>query len=150
LTSLTLIRRIKARPAIVFDAMTTAEGLARWIGPDAGPVLIAESDVRVGGRFRLRFRTLDGSEHESSGVYLELERPKRIVTTWSWLGGEEDPGESRVEITLRATADGTELTFTHALLASEDTRRSHEEGWNGALDKLVAHFAVAGDTGVKS
>ena len=149
MTSLTLIRRIKARPAIVFDAMTTAEGLTRWIGPDAGPVLIAESDVRVGGRFRLRFRTLDGTEHESSGVYLELEKPKRIVTTWRWLGGEEDPGESRVEVTLRATADGTELTFTHALLANEDTRRSHEEGWIGALDKLVANFAET-SMGVKS
>ena len=67
MTSLTLVRRIKARPSIVFDALTTAEGIAIWWGPDAGPVLVAEIDPQVGGRFRVRFRTLDGSEHESSG-----------------------------------------------------------------------------------
>ena len=44
MTSLTLVRRIKARPSIVFDALTTAEGIANWWGPDGGPVLVAETD----------------------------------------------------------------------------------------------------------
>jgi uncharacterized protein YndB with AHSA1/START domain len=48
MTSLTLVRRIKARPSIVFDALTTAEGIASWWGPDGGPVLVAESDPQVG------------------------------------------------------------------------------------------------------
>jgi uncharacterized protein YndB with AHSA1/START domain len=43
MTSLTLVRRIKARPSVVFDAVTTAAGIAQWWGPDAGPVLIAEA-----------------------------------------------------------------------------------------------------------
>ena len=84
MTSLTLVRRIRARPAIVFDALITAEGIAQWWGPDAGPVLIAEADARVGGRYRVRFRLLDGSEHESSGAYLELIRPERVVMSWLW------------------------------------------------------------------
>ena len=63
MTSLTLVRRIRARPAIVFDALTTPEGIACWWGPDDGPVLLAETDPRVGGRYRVRFRMLDGSEH---------------------------------------------------------------------------------------
>ncbi len=68
-TSLTIVRRIRASPAIVFDALTQPEQIAQWWGPDAGPVLIAETDRRTGGRFRVRFRMLDGSEHESSGSY---------------------------------------------------------------------------------
>jgi uncharacterized protein YndB with AHSA1/START domain len=140
-TSLTLVRRIKARPQVVFDAVTTAEGIAQWWGPDAGPVLVAESDVRVGGRYRVRFRKLDGTEHESTGTYLELVRPERVVMSWRWVGGMEDPGESRVEMALRAIPEGTELTFTHSRLHDEETRRSHEEGWSGALRKLEAHFA---------
>ena len=140
MTSLTLMRRIAARPSIVFDAVTTPEGIACWWGPDAGPVLLAETDVRVGGRFRVRFRMLDGSEHESRGAYLEVVRPERLAMSWRWLGGEEDPGESLVEIDLRAVAEGTELTLTHSHLHDEETRRGHEEGWNGALDKLEHHF----------
>ena len=147
MTSLTLVRKIKARPSIVFDAVTTAEGMASWYGPDAGPVLATESDARVGGRFRIRFRMLDGSEHEATGEYLEMVRPERVVMSWRWTGGVEDPGESRVEVRLRAIPEGTELTFTHALLHDEETRRSHEEGWVGALGKLERHFSS--DKGVR-
>jgi uncharacterized protein YndB with AHSA1/START domain len=142
MTRLTLVRRIKARPQIVFDAVTTAEGIANWWGPDAGPVLVSESDPRVGGRYRLRFRMLDRTEHETSGEFLEIVRPERVVFSWRWKGGVEDPGESRVEITLRAVAGGTELTFTHSLLHDEETRGGHEGGWTGSLDKLEAHFAT--------
>jgi uncharacterized protein YndB with AHSA1/START domain len=142
MTSLTLIRRIRARPQIVFDAVTTAEGIAQWWGPDAGPVLLAEADPRVGGHYRVRFRMLDNSEHESSGDFLEIVRPERVVMSWRWKGGVEDPGESRVEIILKAIPEGTELTFVHSRLHSEETRRSHEEGWAGSLDKLQARFAV--------
>jgi uncharacterized protein YndB with AHSA1/START domain len=139
MTSLTLVRRIAARPSIVFDALTTPEGVAFWWGPDAGRVLLAEIDLRVGGRFRVRFRMLDGTEHESSGEYLEVVKPKRLSMSWRWLGGE-DPGASVVEIDLRPIAEGTELTFTHSRLHDEETRRSHEQGWEGALDKLELHF----------
>jgi uncharacterized protein YndB with AHSA1/START domain len=142
MTSLTIVRRIAARPSIVFDALTTPEGIACWWGPDAGPVLLAETDLRAGGRFRVRFRMLDGSEHESSGEYLEVVRPQRLAMTWRWAGGE-DPGESLVEIDLRAIPTGTQLTFTHSRLHDEETRRSHEEGWNGALDKLERHFLTS-------
>jgi uncharacterized protein YndB with AHSA1/START domain len=139
MTSLTIVRRIAARPLIVFDALTTPEGIACWWGPDDGPVLLAETDIRVGGHFRVRFRMLDGSEHESSGQYLEVIKPQRLAMTWRWAGGE-DPGESLVEFTLRPIAEGTELTLTHSRLHDEETRRSHKEGWNGALDKLVRYF----------
>jgi uncharacterized protein YndB with AHSA1/START domain len=141
LISLTLVRRIRARPPIVFDAITTAEGIAHWWGPDAGPVLIAEADARVGGCYRVRFRLLDGTEHESTGLFLELDKPERVVMSWRWTDGMEDPGESRVEITLRAIPEGTELTFTHSQLHDQDSRLSHEHGWIGALNKLQTLFA---------
>ena len=139
MTSLTLVRRIAARPSIVFNALTTPEGIGAWWGPDEGPVLVAETDVRVGGRFRVRFRLMDGTEHESSGEYVELVPPTRLVMTWRWThGGEPDEagGESRVEIDLRPVDMGTELTFTHARLRTQASLDSHTGGWNGALNKL--------------
>ena len=144
MTSLTIMRKIAARPSIVFDALTTAEGIAHWWGPDAGPVLLAETDVRVGGRFRVRFRMLDHSEHESGGEYLEVVRSQRLAMSWQW-AGDDDTGESLVEIDLRATADGTELTFTHSRLRDEATRISHQGGWTGSLDKLQRYFLERSD-----
>ncbi len=141
MTSVTLVRRIKARPSIVFDAVTSAEGIAQWWGPDAGPVLIAEADPRTGGRYRVRFRMLDGSEHECNGEYLDVVWPERVVMSWRWKGGQEDPNESRVEIALRPIPEGTEITFTHSRLHDDETRRTHEAGWAGSLGKLEARFA---------
>jgi uncharacterized protein YndB with AHSA1/START domain len=145
MTSLTLVRRIRARPSIVFDALTRPDGIAQWWGPDDGPVLLAETDVRIGGRFRVRFRLLDGTEHESAGEYLEIVEPKRLVMSWQWTnGGEpEEAGEvSRIEIDLKRIDTGTEITFTHARLRTQASRASHEQGWAGALDKLVRHFST--------
>jgi uncharacterized protein YndB with AHSA1/START domain len=140
MTSVTLVRRIAARPSLVFAALTTADGIAAWWGPDDGPVLLAEMEARVGGRFRVRFRKLDGLEHESSGEIVELVPDARLAMTWRWLGGAEDPGESLLSFDLRGIDDGTELTLTHARLDSEETRVSHGEGWSGALDKLEKMF----------
>ena len=140
MTSVTLVRTIAARPAIVFAALTTAEGIAGWWGPDDGPVLLAEIEPRVGGRFRVRFRRLDGNEHESSGEIVELVPARRLAMTWRWLSGMEDPGESLLSFDLRAVDNGTELTLTHARLDNEETRVSHADGWSGALDKLARMF----------
>ncbi|HVB82856.1 MAG TPA: SRPBCC domain-containing protein [Candidatus Binataceae bacterium] len=146
MTSLTLVRQIKARPAIVFEALTTPEGIARWWGPDAGPVLFAETDVRIGGRFRVRFRMLDGTEHESTGEYLEVEESKRLVMSWQWTtGGEPDEAGnlSRLSFDLEPIDSGTELTLTHARLKTEASRVSHEQGWTGAIEKLAHRFSDA-------
>jgi uncharacterized protein YndB with AHSA1/START domain len=146
MTSLTLVRRIAARPSIVFEALTTADGVAAWWGPDDAPVVLAEIDARVGGAFRVRFQTLDGLEHEARGDYLEVDPPWRLVMSWRWADGgeaEEFGGTSRVEIDLAPIAGGVELTFTHSGLRNAASELSHRQGWTGSLDKLVRHLGGA-------
>ncbi len=135
MTSLTLVRRIAARPSIVFAALTTPEGLAAWWGG-------AEVEARVGGAFRVRFRTSDGREHETCGEYLEMVPPRRLVMSYRWtLGGEpEELGRtSRVEIDLEPIDGGVELTLTHADLASAASALNHRGGWTGALDRIARY-----------
>ncbi len=141
MTSLTIVRRVRARPSLVFEAMTTAEGIAQWWGPDAGPVLMAEVDPRLGGRFRVRFRLTSGSEHESYGAFLEFVPDERFAMSWRWVGGLEDAGESRIDVTLRPVPEGAEVTFTHSRLESQETRASHEKGWTGSFAKLERYCA---------
>lgn len=136
--SLTLVRRLKAPPAKVFGAWTDPAMMARWWGPDTGPVLAAEADVRPGGRFSITFRMLDGREHTSFGVYREVARDERLVFTWRW--AETPEHESLVTVLLRPVDEGTELTLVHERLASEADRDGHREGWGESLDKLVALF----------
>jgi uncharacterized protein YndB with AHSA1/START domain len=87
---------------------------------------------------------LDGSEHEASGEYVEVVDGKRLAMTWQWVfGGEPDEGGevSSVTIELRPIDIGTELTFTHARLQTENSRKSHGRGWDGALDKLERYLS---------
>jgi uncharacterized protein YndB with AHSA1/START domain len=142
-TAVTLVRRIAARRSIVFDALVTPEGLTSWWGPEDLPVLSATADVHVGGHFCVRFWTLDGSEHECTGQFLEVVRPERIAMSWRWSAGgepEEQGAESRVEFHLREIDTGTELTLIHSALRNEISAHSHEWGWDGALKKLLRRF----------
>lgn len=144
MSSVTLVRCIAARPEIVFETVSTPEGIASWWGPDDIAVLSAKSDPRVGGRFEVRFCTLDGLEHLCAGEFLEVVRPHRIVMSWQWIsGGEPREGEnvSRVEFHLQPIDTGTELTLTHAALLDELSAQGHQRGWGRALDKLMRNFA---------
>lgn len=134
LPSLTLVRRIKAPPAKIYAALTKPELMIQWWSPDAGPTLRADADVRLGGRFNIVFRLLDGSEHNPTGVYREIVPDKKLVFTWEWAGAPER--ESLVTFLLKPIDGGTELTLIHEQLPDEPARESHEAGWKGFLDKL--------------
>ena len=140
MTSLTLVRRIKARPSIVFDALTTPEGIASWWGPTTARCCWPRP-TRASAAASGCASACSTAPSTRAAANISRSTGRAAGMSWRWAGGE-DPGESLVEIELRAIAEGTELTFTHSRLHDEDTRRSHEEGWNGALDKLERHFLV--------
>ena len=139
--SLTLNRRINATPEKVFAAWVDPEKIVRWFGPAHTIVdsVQADMDVRVGGRFRIRFATNDGETHEVGGAYREVTPPQRLVFSWAWHSTPERM--SQVTVALRAEGDITLLTLTHDKFFNEDARDGHKRGWTGTLDKLERYFA---------
>jgi uncharacterized protein YndB with AHSA1/START domain len=139
--SLTLKRRLNARPEQVYAAWTDPEQIAHWFGPAetvAGSVRAA-MDVRVGGRFRVNFKTGDGEYHEVGGTYQEVVPGERLVFSWAWHSTPER--ESLVVVTLQADRDGTLLTLHHEQFFDQAARDGHERGWTGTLDKLEKYLA---------
>lgn len=134
LPSVTIVRRIKASPAKVWAAITQPKLMMQWWGPDAGPTLSVVADVRLGGRFSVVFRLLNDEEHNPTGIYQEVIPEKKLAFTWHLPGAHER--ESLVTFLLEPFDGGTELTLLHEHLPDEETRKSHEDGWNGLLDKL--------------
>ena len=141
LPSVTIVRQIKASPAKVWAAITQPKLMMQWWGPDAGPTLSAEADVRPGGRFSVVFRLLNGEEHNPTGVYQEVIPEKKLVFTWEWPGMPER--ESLVTFRLEPFEGGTKLTLLHEHLPDEEACKSHEAGWNGLLDKLPVFLGDA-------
>lgn len=134
LPSVTIVRRIKATPMKVWAAITQPDLMMKWWGPDAGPTLSVVADVRPGGRFSVVFRLLNGDEHNPTGFYREVVAEQKLVFTWE-LPGTQEP-ESLVTFRLKQFIGGTVLTLTHEHLPDEEARLSHEQGWNGLLNKL--------------
>jgi uncharacterized protein YndB with AHSA1/START domain len=132
--SLTLKRRLNAAPEKVYAAWTEPAKIAKWFGPDSGAVERAETDLRVGGRYAVVFRTEDGEEHHVSGIYREVVPNEKLVFTWAWRSTPER--ESLVTVLIRPDGDGTSLTLTHERFFDEAARDRHEYGWTGSLDKL--------------
>lgn len=132
--SLTLVRQINAPVARVYAAWTDPKQICQWWGPDSGPTLEAETDVRPGGKFSVVFRTEDGEEHNSIGEYLEVIPDEKLVFSWHWKSTPERV--SRVTVLFEPKNGGTELTLVHERFFDEATRDDHREGWIGALDKL--------------
>jgi uncharacterized protein YndB with AHSA1/START domain len=138
--SLALKRRLKAPPEKVYEAWTKPEKMIQWWGVTGHhKTPIAETDLRVGGRFRVQFWTPDDEHQSVSGVYREIVPPTKLVFSWAWQSTPER--ESQVTIDLKPDHDGTILTLTHEQFFSETARDDHRGGWSMALDNLERVFA---------
>ena len=138
--SLTIVRKLNASPAKVWRALTQPEALKQWMAPDAAfAIPVAETDLRVGGRYHVVMKSPDGEEHDVSGVYREIVASKRLVYTWAWKSTPER--ESLVTWELRAADGGTELTLKHEQFADEEARDKHQQGWTGCLARLEKYVA---------
>jgi len=132
---LALERRYPVAPEKVWRAWTDPKALGQWFRPDASfSIPVAEADVRVGGRFRVLMVDAKGEEFDLCGVYREVVPVRKLVMTWGW---KNQPGhESLVSVTFRPSNRGTQLELRHEGYLDFDNQPTHEQGWNGALDKL--------------
>ena len=126
---------IDAPPDVVFDLLTTPEGMTAWMGQ------YAELDPRADGRF-----AVDVAGYAIRGRFLVVERPTRVVVTWGVSGSDDlPPGSSTVSFTLTPTERGTHVEVVHSDLP--DARLpGHLDGWGHFLPRLRT-VAPGGDAG---
>ena len=82
-------RSFKAARPLVYRAYTEPALVQRWLlGPPGWSMPVCEMDVRVGGRYRWRWRNdQDASEFGFVGTFREVQPPLRLVHTEAY-----DPG----------------------------------------------------------
>jgi len=115
----------------LWEAVTTAERLARWFGTASG-------DVVPGGRYEL-------PEMETSGRLVEVDPPRRLQLTWEY-------GKSSSDLELLITAPeeggGSTLTLRHTVPADAHWATFGPGatgcGWDAALYALAQHLEDPG------
>ena len=137
--SLTLKRRLNAPPEKVYAAWTEPKKIVKWFGPDAGPVKQASADVRVGGRYAVKFHTEDGEEHNVGGIYREVVPNQKLVFTWAWRTLPERV--SLVTVLIKPEGTGSLFTLVHEQFFDEPARDRPAQGWTSCLDKLERYLA---------
>lgn len=126
---------IAATPEEVFGYLTRPEAMVQWMGRHA--VLEPEPN----GRFEV-----DVNGVPVRGRFLEIDPPNRLVVSWGMEGNDEiGPGSTRVEFTLTAIDEGTQLRLVHSGLPHAQAQQ-HEVGWTHFLERLQI-VAAGGDAG---
>ena len=128
-------RTFEAPAEDVFDAWTSPEVMRRWLHP--GPEWAtpeADVDLRVGGKVRVVMRRPDGTEVEAKGEYTVIDRPHRLVMTWTF--DDEPSNEQLLELSFTESEGSTTVLLVNTGISTGERRDAQDWGWRGCLDQL--------------
>ncbi len=138
LVQLQIIRRFQAAPERVFDAWLDPDRAGQWLFATAsGQMIRVEIDPRPGGSFNFTRRD-GGDDVEHVGEYLEIDRPRRLVFTFSV--PRFSTHITRVTVDIVPLESGCQLTLTHDGVLPEWASPT-EAGWGMILDTLARTLA---------
>ena len=128
-------RRVRGHAEQIFDLWTNPDLMVRWMSPFPGAVdCKASCDLRPGGAFSLVMVSGDSSR-EVSGTYVEVDRPRKLVFTWT--GPLTNHVNTLVTVEFIARGDETDLVLTHERLPTPAICDGHTRGWGIILDHLA-------------
>jgi uncharacterized protein YndB with AHSA1/START domain len=123
-----VVRTFNAPRTLVWDAHTKPELVKKWmLGPPGWTMPVCEMDVRVGGKYRWRWRNdEDGKEFGFHGTFMEVKAPARIVHDEYYDPGDVGgtmPSNDPAHITLELSESGGVTTLVNIMrFASKEAR----------------------------
>jgi uncharacterized protein YndB with AHSA1/START domain len=79
-------------------------------------------------------RRPDGTEVQAHGQYLLIDRPHRLVMTWTF---DDDPSnEQLIELSFSESDGATTVLMVNRGISTDERRDAQHEGWHGCLDQL--------------
>jgi uncharacterized protein YndB with AHSA1/START domain len=141
--TLRIVRVFDASRERVFDAWVVQENFIQWMCPPNVHVDEVKLDSRPGGAWHLRGRNATRNV-VTSGTYVEVVRPERLVFTWAHHATEDTASprghETTVRLEFRALGDKTEMTLIQGPFADTPSCNAHFEGWTGSFGKLETYL----------
>lgn len=140
-TEIVMTRVFDAPRALVFEAMTTPEHVAKWWGTT--DTLDVELDFRVGGKWRFVEHAPDGQTYAFHGEIREIVPGERVVQTFEFEGM---PGHVLVETMQLAEEGGKTTVTTTSVFDTKEERdgmvaSGMETGARASYDRLEALLA---------
>ena len=141
-------RTVDGPARLVFEAWTKPEHFKRWWVPKSAglSLLTCDMDVRVGGKYRLTFKTGGPEPLAFFGTYLEVTPHSRL----SWTNEEGGEGGAVTTVTLEEKS-GKTLIVLHELYPSKEARDAGlssgaYDGMGETFDQLAELLATLGQS----
>lgn len=139
-------RSFSQPPHVVFQVLSEADKVRRWMGPGEGSELIDfQSDFREGALQTLKYQMgpktpIPGVVITNEARFLCIAPDERIVTVSTMKRDEWVFSASLVTFELLANEKGTDLIITHqgAFFEGSDGPTMRNQGWNVLADRLAA------------
>ena len=126
-------RVLRAAPEKVYRAFLDADAMAKWLPPNGFTGKVHQSDVRVGGSYKMSFTNFStGSGHSFGGQYLELVKNERIVHTDKF-DDANLPGTMKTTIVLKKVSCGTDVNITQEGVPDVIPAEGCYLGWQESL-----------------
>jgi uncharacterized protein YndB with AHSA1/START domain len=137
-STVVVTHRYAASAERVFDAFLDVETARRFMFTTSeGEIIVAEIDARVRGRFEFIDRRPDMGQIRHVGEYLEIDRPRRLVFTFSV--PQFDPRVTTVTIEIRPQGTGCELTLKEDSVPN-DRLEGNRNAWSRFLAGLLPAY----------
>ena len=131
---------------LVFDVWTKPEHVRHWWGWRTSTMIHCEADVRPGGRWRYVTREQNGMEVPFTGVYQEVLRPERLVSTEIYDVEPYNSGDPAVTTAVFSEEGGRTTVTITTVYPSQDVRDAvfasgMEKGAAESYDRLAERVA---------
>ena len=132
-----LHRVLRAPAERVYRAFLDADARVKWLPPRGFTAKVHESDVRVGGSYRMSFTNFTtGSSHAFGGTYVELTPNERIRYTDKF-DDSNLPGEMHVTVVLTEVPCGTAVAIVQEGVPAMIPEDGCYVGWQESLVQLA-------------
>lgn len=141
--ALRMTRELPATPEEVFDAYTDAEKQKIWfsiLDEEPGVVEI-DVDLRVGGKQVAVWGPDRDTLFREEQVFLEIDRPHRLVTESSGSDPSGATMTTHVVVTFEPVDGGTLMTVEQSGFPTPEIRDFFQtQAWVGAFDRIEAYL----------
>jgi uncharacterized protein YndB with AHSA1/START domain len=131
-TEILITRKFDAPAHLVFDVWTTPEHVRNWWGWEKDQMRVCEIDLRVGGGYRFVAGDRD-REVAFRGMYKEIERPSRLVSTEVY---EPYPESESINTLTLEEEDGV---TTMTILVEHETKEARDATIASGMESGLQH-----------
>lgn len=150
---LVIVREFTASIELVWKAWTEEEHYKKWWGPKDYSCPVCKIDLRVGGKYLFCMLSPKGNEYWTTGEYLEISAPTKLVYTDSFSDKNGNaippppdvtsngmPEIVKVTVVLIEKEGKTIMTLIHEGITEDEMKQMAERIWNEAFDKMAESF----------